>query len=109
MARGQCRLGVMLTQACFMSGRSRANERTFETPPVDWPRFGLVALSVLRLHACAVAACVRAGFRTAQVAWHLAIVDPLLVARLGAEPLLGGADRLVAYFAVGTRCRVGRG
>ena len=58
-------------------------------------------LSVLRL-GCAIAALVRARFVTAQVAWHLAIVDPLLVARLAAEPLLGGAGRLhVARFALG--------
>jgi hypothetical protein len=39
---------------------------------------------------------------------HLAIVDPLLVARLAAEPLLGGSSRLdVARFGVGARCRIG--
>src|SRR6516162_2269915 len=62
------------------------------------------AESVLCLGACAVAAVVRARLRTALVEGHLAIVDPLFVARLAAEPLLGGAGRLdVARFAVGTR------
>jgi hypothetical protein len=59
--------------------------------------------------AYAVAAFLRPGVRTAQVEWHLAIVDPLLVARLDAEPLLRGAGRLdVARFGVGTRYRTGR-
>ena len=62
------------------------------------------AESVLSLGACAVAAVVRTRLRTALVEGHLAIVDPLFVARLAAEPLLGGAGRLdVARFAVGTR------
>jgi len=62
------------------------------------------AESVLYLFACAVAAVVRARLRTALIEGHLAIVDPLFVARLAAEPLLGGAGRLdVARFAVGTR------
>ena len=54
--------------------------------------------------ACAVAAFVRPRFRAAQVEWHLAIVDPLLVARLDAESLLGSAGRLVvAPYAIGKR------
>src|SRR5215469_18014905 len=62
------------------------------------------AESVLCLGTCAVAAVVRARLRTALVEGHLAIVDPLFVARLAAKPLLGGAGRLdVARFAVGTR------
>jgi hypothetical protein len=43
---------------------------------------------------CLVIAFVRPRFGTAPIEWHLAIVDPLLVARLGAEPLLPGASRL---------------
>src|SRR6516162_6963753 len=45
--------------------------------------------------ACAVAAFVRPRFGTAPVEWDLAIVDPLLVARLDAKSLLGSAGRLV--------------
>jgi hypothetical protein len=60
--------------------------------------------------ACAVAAFVRPRFRAAQVEWHLAIVDPLLVARLDAESLLGSAGRLVvAPYVLGKRCHIGRG
>src|SRR5512133_2223271 len=48
-------------------------------------------------------------FRAAQVEWHLAIVDSLLVARLTAEPLFSGADWLdMIRFALGTRCRTWR-
>ena len=66
------------------------------------------AESVLCLSACAVAAVVRARLRTALIEGHLAIVDPLFVARLAAEPLLAGARRLdIARFAVGTRGRTG--
>ena len=61
------------------------------------------AESVLCLGACAVAAVVRARFRTALVEGHLAIVDALFVARLAAEPLLGDADRLDVARFVGTR------
>jgi hypothetical protein len=43
---------------------------------------------------CFVVAFVRPRFGTAPIEWHLAIVDPLLVARLGAELLLPGASRL---------------
>jgi hypothetical protein len=39
------------------------------------------------------AASLRPRFRAAQVGRHFAIVDVLLVARLAAEPLLGGAER----------------
>jgi hypothetical protein len=40
--------------------------------------------------------------------WELAIVDPLLVARLDAKSLLGRAGRLgVAAYAVGKRCHIG--
>jgi hypothetical protein len=60
------------------------------------------------LCACAIAAFVRPRFRTTQVDWNLAIVDPLFVARLDTEALLRGADRLaVARFAVGARYRTG--
>src|SRR6516162_4163518 len=60
--------------------------------------------------ACAVAAFVRPRFGTALAQWHLAIVDPLLVTRLDAESLLGSAARLVvAPYAVGKRCHIGRG
>src|SRR6266446_6026854 len=80
----------------------------FAAPAVEWPRTLAGTLSVLRLHACAAAAFIRARFRTAQVARHFAIVDPLLVVRLAAEPLLGGADRLdAARFAVRTQYRTG--
>src|SRR5262249_2216005 len=66
----------------------------------------LGATSVLRLRACTVPTLVRTRFRAAQVEWHLAIVHPLLVTRLAAEPLLSGADRLdMARFVLGTRCR----
>ena len=61
------------------------------------------AESVLCLGACAVAAVVRARFRTALIEGHLAIVDPLLVAGLAAEPLLGGAGRLDVARFIGTR------
>jgi len=37
---------------------------------------------------------VRPRFETAPVEWHLATVYPLVVARLGAEPLLRGTSRL---------------
>jgi len=58
--------------------------------------------------ACAIAAFVRPRFRTVLLGRHLAIVDPLLVARLDTEPLLRGADHSdVARFAVGTRYRTG--
>src|SRR5215475_9732879 len=68
------------------------------------------ALRPRRLRARAVAALVRARFRTAQVERHLAIVDPLLVARLAPEPLLTGAIWLdIARFAVGPRDRTGGG
>jgi hypothetical protein len=60
--------------------------------------------------ACAVAAFVRPRFGTAPVEWDLAIVDPLLVTRLGAKSLLGSAGRrVVAPYAVGKRCHIGRG
>src|SRR6516165_4663203 len=42
-----------------------------------------------------VLAFVRPRFGTAPVAWDLAIVDPLLVARLDAKSLLGSAGRLI--------------
>src|SRR6516162_205230 len=61
------------------------------------------AESVLCLSACAVAAVVRARLRTALVEGHLAIVDPLLVAGLAAEPLLGGAGRLDVARFIGMR------
>src|SRR5262245_56370896 len=52
---------------------------------------------------CAVGALVRPRLRTTQVKRHLAIVEPLLVARLAAEPLLPGAGRLnVIGFPIGT-------
>src|SRR6266403_1129462 len=59
--------------------------------------------------ACAVAAFVRPRFRTVQVGRHLAIVDPLLVARLAAKPLLRGLGRLdVPSFALsGLSCCMG--
>ena len=54
--------------------------------------------------ACAVAAFVRPRFGTALAEWDLAIIDPLLVARLDAESLLGSAGRLVvAPYAIGKR------
>src|SRR6266446_1087957 len=60
--------------------------------------------------ACAVAAFVRPRFGTAPVEWDLAIVDPLLVTRLGAESLFGSAGRrVVAPYAVSKRCHIGRG
>ena len=75
--------------------RSHANARGTQRAQAE---------SVLCLGACAVAAVVRARLRTALVEGHLAIVDPLFVARLAAEPLFGGAGRLdVARFAVGSR------
>ena len=42
-----------------------------------------------------VLAFVRPRFGTVAVAWDLAIVDPLLVARLDAKSLLGSAGRLI--------------
>jgi hypothetical protein len=65
---------------------------------------------VLCVRACAVSAFLWARFGAAQAERHLAIVDPLLVTRLAAEPLLRGAGRLdVACFAVGARwCRAER-
>jgi hypothetical protein len=60
--------------------------------------------------ACAVAPFIRPRFGTAPVEWHLAIVDPLLVARLDAKSLLGSAGRLVvAPYAVGKRCHARSG
>jgi hypothetical protein len=50
---------------------------------------------VLRRRARAVATFGRPRFGTAAVAWDLAIVDPLLVARLDAKALLGSAGRLI--------------
>ena len=47
-----------------------------------------------------------AGPSRVSVEWELAIVDPLLVARLAAEPLLRGASRLdVTGLAIGCRFR----
>jgi len=55
------------------------------------------------LLACFVVAFVRPRFGTAPIEWHPAIVDALLVARLGAEPLLPGASRLdVTVAAIST-------
>ena len=68
-------------QAAF---RSHPNERGMERAEAE---------SVLCLCGCAFAAVVRARLRTALIERHLAIVDPLFVARLAAEPLLGGAGR----------------
>jgi hypothetical protein len=79
----------------LLAFRSHPNERGTERAEAE---------SVLCLCACAVAAVVRARLRTALIERHLAIVNPLFVARLAAEPLLGGADRLHgARFAVGPR------
>src|SRR5258708_35139099 len=79
-------------QAAF---RSHPNERGTERAE---------AASVLCLCGCAFAAVVRARLAPALIERQLAIVDPLFVARLAAEPLLGGADRLHgARFAVGPR------
>src|SRR5262245_52093205 len=109
-----------------MSSRRLTSERSkswraYLRPPLAyvrlWRERDVHKLGVVLVHECAasalrprrpraraVATLVRARLRTAQVEWHLAIVDPLLVARLAAEPLLGGASRLdVARFAVGTR------
>ncbi len=81
------------TAGRLLAFRSQPNERGTER-----------GQSVLCLCACAVAAVVRARLRTALIDGHLAIVDPLFVARLAAEPLLGGAGRLdAARFAVGPR------
>ena len=81
------------TAGGLLAFRSHPNERGTERGE-----------SVLCLCGCAVAAVVRARLRTALIEGHLAIVDPLFVARLAAEPLLGGAGRLdAARFAVGTR------
>jgi hypothetical protein len=83
------------TAGGLLAFRSHPNERGTERAEAE---------SVLCLCACAVAAVVRARLRTALIEGHLAIVNPLFVARLAAEPLLGGAGRLeVARFAVGTR------
>src|SRR6266436_9819946 len=83
------------TAGGLLAFRSHPNERGTERAE---------AASVLCLCACAVAAVVRARLRTALIEGHLAIVDPLFVARLAAEPLLGGAGRLdAARFAVGPR------
>src|SRR5262249_32949252 len=99
----------MFIEACSVGGRRRGTKWTLAARAVEGPEPWPVFFSVLRLHACAVVAFVRARFRTAQVGWHFAIVDPLLVARLAAEPLLGGAGWLgLARFAVGTRHRNGR-
>src|SRR5262249_59424035 len=99
----------MFIEAGSVGGRRRGTKWTLAAPAVERPEPWPVFFSVLRLHACAVVAFVRARFRTAQVGWHFAIVDPLLVARLAAEPLLGGAGWLgLARFAVGTRHRNGR-
>jgi len=85
------------TAGGLLAFRSHPNERGTERAEAE---------SVLCLCACAVAAVVRARLRTALIEGHLAIVDPLFVARLAAEPLLGGAGRLdAARFAVGTRAR----
>src|SRR5262249_9032718 len=54
-----------------------------------------VPWSFVAPRAHAVLAFVRPRFGTAPVAWDLAIVDPLLVARLDAKSLLGSAGRLV--------------
>src|SRR5215813_3883518 len=54
----------------------------------NWHLGPTTALSVLYVNGYAVAAFVWARFRIAQAERHLAIVDPLLVTRLPAEPLL---------------------
>src|SRR5262249_39473933 len=54
-----------------------------------------VPWSFVAPRAHAVLAFVRPRFGTAAVAWDLAIVDPLLVARLDAKSLLGSAGRLI--------------
>ncbi len=71
------------TAGGLLAFRSHPNERGTERAEAE---------SVLCLCACAVAAVVRARLRTALIEGHLAIVDPLFVARLAAEPLLGGAE-----------------
>ena len=87
------------TAGGLLAFRSHPNERGTERGE-----------SVLCLCGCAVAAVVRARLRTALIEGHLAIVDPLFVARLAAQPFLGGAGRFdAARFAVGTPCRIGRG
>src|SRR5215472_11796196 len=53
-----------------------------------------LACSFVAPRACPVAAFVRPWLRTAESGRHLAIVDALFVARLAAEPLLGGSRRL---------------
>jgi hypothetical protein len=81
------------TAGGLLAFRSHPNERGTERGE-----------SVLCLCACAVATVVRARLRTALIEGHLAIVNPLFVARLAAEPLLGGAGRLEdARFAIGMR------
>src|SRR5215475_5792079 len=77
-----------------MALRSHPNARGTERAQAE---------SGLCLGACAVAAVVRARLRTALVEGYLAIVDPLFVARLAAEPLLGGAGRLDVARFIGTR------
>jgi hypothetical protein len=73
-------------------------------------RLGPTLLSARRAGAYAVLTSVWPRLRTAQGGRHLAIVDPLFVARLAAQPFLGGAGRFdAARFAVGTPCRIGRG
>src|SRR5262245_43141085 len=49
---------------------------------------------VICSYSCLRRRCSRPRFGTTSVEWHLAIVDPLLVVRLGTEPLLRGASRL---------------
>ena len=82
------------TAGGLLAFRSHPNARGTERAEAE---------SVLCLGACAVAAVVRARFRTALVEGHLAIVDSLFVAGLAAEPLLGGAGRLDVARFIGTR------
>src|ERR671930_162229 len=108
-------LGLAITQyeyAVSLPGVSSFRTRYFTRRARRRVAAGLgpVLFSAFRLHACTVAAFVRARFRTAQLGRYFAIVDTLSVARLAAEPLLGGADRLhVARFAVRTQCHIGCG
>src|SRR5262249_25354868 len=103
-------LALCSLKICLASGRRQAPIPTLQRPALEWPRVGPVLLSVLRLRACAVAAFVRTRLLTAQAGRHLAIVDPLLVARLAAKALLGGAGRLdVARLVFRRRCCPRRG
>ena len=95
---GSC--GASLAWRCRRLTRTCSTRRI--RPPISRPSVGRAPLNsaIIGLHLASnaeddrpAAASLRLRFRAAQVGRHFAIVDVLLVARLAAEPLLGGAER----------------